>query len=50
MFGGLEPKSETPDLPHLQTKSQSVRNESPTKRNLLGELTIYRINKEFENF
>lgn len=31
-------------------KMPSVRHDSPTKRNLLGDFTIYRIHKEFENF
>jgi hypothetical protein len=31
-------------------KVTTPRFDSPTKRNLLGDLTIYRINKEFENF
>lgn len=34
----------------VSKNATTVRNESPTKRNLLGDLTIYRINKEFENF
>lgn len=41
---GLSIKSEA------KPAAASVRHESPTKRNLLGDFTIYRINKEFENF
>jgi hypothetical protein len=33
-----------------EKQASPKRQESPTKRNLLGDLTIYRINKEFEGF
>lgn len=49
MAQGTETSS-TLEIEKVASKSHPVRNESPTKRNLLGDLTIYRINKEFENF
>jgi hypothetical protein len=47
MDGESSPKNE---LEKVQVKINQQRTDSPTKRNLLGDLTIYRINKEFENF
>ena len=48
MSGGESPVADFEKVP-VKAFPQA-RNESPTKRNLLGDLTIYRINKEFENF
>ena len=47
--GGESPVADFEKVP-VKAQTQQQRNESPTKRNLLGDLTIYRINKEFENF
>ena len=46
----IEETGETKEIKEEAKKVTTQRFDSPTKRNLLGDLTIYRINKEFENF